>query len=259
MPSEKFSAVDSIAARATPPSSKPFRIAADDHRDGLACRGQSALGESATHAGHMLIQAALGDQRRGNQGFDCEADPVVVEEIGKQSADKYCDTDQRDDGDDTGQLALPTRPALEVEPAFQPADAVADPDHGMRCAAPQPVGIADHGIEQQRRDHQQERVAMHQHQGATRLISVVQSIERLDHGRTAAGGEALGQHQSLRCRIEFLQCGMQQEGAAFVFGEIGTVGDQQQIGPQRDDRLQGGEAASLEAELAAGIAQPDRR
>ena len=77
MPSEKFSARLSIAARATPASSSGRRVAADDHRDGFAAGIQPAGLQRVGDRADVIMQAALREQAGGGENNeDVRQDPI---------------------------------------------------------------------------------------------------------------------------------------------------------------------------------------
>ena len=67
--SEKFSASDSSAARATPASSSALRIAADDTLHGVTAACQAGVIQAARDRGNVPIEAVLGDQRAHEHGI----------------------------------------------------------------------------------------------------------------------------------------------------------------------------------------------
>ena len=122
----------------------------------------------------------------------------------------------------------------------------------MRQPPPQPVGIADQRIERQRRDDDEQR-----YRARSALSASTRSSS--EASRSSASASIGPPHTVSRsgitmrfdARIKSLQRRMQQEGAAFVLGEIAVLRHQQEIRLQADDGFQRGKAAELVAEIGA--------
>src|ERR1700722_941578 len=78
--------------------------------------------------------------------------------------------------------------------------------------------------------------------------------------RSAADGEPFRNHDAFRRRIKSLERRMQQEGAAFIFGDTTVFRNQDEIRLQADDGFERSKSAGFDAEIAgrvdeAGIGQ----
>ena len=73
-----------------------FRIASDDHRDGLPGRGEAAFGKRRAHPGDVLVEASLRDKDGGDQRQHHISRRKLLQRRSEQKAD------QSRHGDDDG-------------------------------------------------------------------------------------------------------------------------------------------------------------
>ena len=73
--------------------------------------------------------------------------------------------------------------------------------------------------------------------------------------RSAADGEPFRNHDAFRRRIKSLERRMQQEGAAFIFGETAVFRNQDEIRLQADDGFERSKSAGFDAEIAGRVGE----
>ena len=81
------------------------------------------------------------------------------------------------------------------------------------------------------------------------------TFQRLRQHRSAADGEPFRNHDAFRRRIKSLERRMQQEGAAFIFGETAVFRNQNEVLLQADDGFERSKSAGLDAEIAGRVGE----
>ena len=97
----------------------------------------------------MSVQAPLGEQGASEDGEGDHAEgqeqEPMLEAIGQAAGDQ----DNDDERHGSSRLTPERRRVLSVQPAIERADKRSHPRHRMADCASEPVGIAEHGLEQQ--------------------------------------------------------------------------------------------------------------
>ncbi len=97
----------------------------------------------------MGVQAALGEERAGDDGEgdhpEGEEQEAMLDEVGESAG--YDEEDEK--RGDARRLALRGCRAVSVQQAVERADEGAHPHHRVADGAGQPLGIAEHRLEQQ--------------------------------------------------------------------------------------------------------------
>ena len=126
-------------------------VAPDDVRHRPPGFAEPARGEGTGDRPDVIDEAPAGEEDRRDER---DADPAVgdrQERVFEKDADRDRDGEKDDEGGDAETFSRGIGEVGTVEPRVEPADQGAERDDGMRNAAPEPGGVTEHGIDDERR------------------------------------------------------------------------------------------------------------
>ena len=134
------------------------RVAADDVPHRLPPGREPAPVERESHRGHMVVEAALGDQHGDQQDLDRGAKKAAAAQPLDREPERSGEPDQHDDSDDAANPARGFAADLAVELAVEKRDGAAGQHDRMRDPAEHPGHVAEERIDGEAGDEQQQRI-----------------------------------------------------------------------------------------------------